>query len=135
MAFENTAYYNQSSNWENDVLYIGKHLIKAKYTLSGTYQIKEGTLCIGDSAFRGCDSLTSITIPDSVTSIGSAAFYNCWGLTSIVFEDTSVWYRTTSSTDWENMKGGTSTSVTNASDNATYLKSTYNSCYWYKLES
>ena len=31
---------------------------------------------IGDSAFRECDGLTSVTIPTSVTSIGSYAFYN-----------------------------------------------------------
>lgn len=30
--------------------------------------------CIGDSAFSECDSLTSVTIPDSVTSIGDGAF-------------------------------------------------------------
>ena len=29
-AFHNTGYYNDSSNWENDVLYIGKSLYKAK---------------------------------------------------------------------------------------------------------
>jgi hypothetical protein len=29
---------------------------------------------IGDSAFAGCSSLTSVTIPDSVTSIGVDAF-------------------------------------------------------------
>ncbi len=29
-AFANTAYYNNSSNWDNNVLYIGKHLIDAK---------------------------------------------------------------------------------------------------------
>ncbi len=29
---------------------------------------------IGDSAFRGCSGLTSVTIPDSVTSIGDYAF-------------------------------------------------------------
>ncbi|MCD8004935.1 MAG: S-layer homology domain-containing protein, partial [Oscillospiraceae bacterium] len=30
-----------------------------------------------------CTGLTSVTIPDSVTSIGSYAFYNCTGLTSV----------------------------------------------------
>ena len=30
-----------------------------------------------------CSSLTSIKIPDSVTSIGGSAFYSCTGLTSI----------------------------------------------------
>ena len=32
-----------------------------------------------------CSNLTSITIPDSVTSIGNYAFYNCNSLTSITF--------------------------------------------------
>ena len=30
---------------------------------------------IGDSAFSGCTSLTSVTIPDSVTIIGNETFY------------------------------------------------------------
>ena len=34
-------------------------------------------------AFYNCSSLTSITIPNSVTSIGYSAFYNCSSLTSI----------------------------------------------------
>ncbi|MBO7535914.1 MAG: leucine-rich repeat protein [Bacilli bacterium] len=42
---------------------------------------------IGDSAFSGCSSLKSITIPNSVTSIGNYAFYNCSSLTSITIPD------------------------------------------------
>ncbi|MBQ9783065.1 MAG: leucine-rich repeat protein, partial [Clostridia bacterium] len=82
-AFLNTGYYNAESNWENDVLYIGKFLIQSKIDLSGTYSIKNGTLCIGDYAFYLCGSLTSITIPDSVTSIGKVAFSGCDSLTSV----------------------------------------------------
>ncbi len=39
---------------------------------------------IGKDAFRYCDNLTSITIPNSVTSIGNSAFSGCENLTSII---------------------------------------------------
>lgn len=34
-------------------------------------------IAIGKDAFFDCSSLTSITIPESVTSIGEEAFYGC----------------------------------------------------------
>ena len=43
----------------------------------------EGVVDIGDGAFEGCDSLTSIYISKGVTSIGDWTFYNCHSLTSI----------------------------------------------------
>ena len=39
---------------------------------------------IGSSVFSGCSGLTSIEIPNSVTSIGGAAFYGCSGLVNVV---------------------------------------------------
>ncbi len=40
-------------------------------------------ICIGERAFWGCGSLTSVMIPNSVISIGAFAFEGCNGLTSI----------------------------------------------------
>ena len=42
----------------------------------------KGNYAIGE-AFRDNTSITSIVIPNSVTSIGGSAFYNCSGLTSV----------------------------------------------------
>ncbi len=85
-AFEDTAYYNNSSNWENDVLYIGKHLIKAKETISNSYNIKSGTRTIAYYAFYCCEELESVTIPNSVISIGRYAFCKC-GFTNLIIPD------------------------------------------------
>jgi len=38
---------------------------------------------IGASAFYGCSSLASVSIPEGVTSIGGDTFYDCSGLTSV----------------------------------------------------
>ena len=43
---------------------------------------------IGDYAFSGCSSLTSVSIPSRVTSIGTSAFQGCSSLTSIVLPST-----------------------------------------------
>ena len=42
---------------------------------------------IKNSAFYGCSNLTSIIVPNGVTTIGSHAFSNCSSLTSIVIPD------------------------------------------------
>ena len=82
-AFEGTNIYNDEANWENGVLYINNCLIGVKKSISGAYAINEGTRLIASSAFYGCSSLTSVTVPNSVTSIVSSAFYGCSSLTSV----------------------------------------------------
>ena len=50
--------------------------------------IPDSVTSIGEYAFLFCTGLTSVTIGNSVTSIGYAAFGNCSGLTSVTFEGT-----------------------------------------------
>ena len=65
-----------------NVISIGESAFKGCTSLTSV-TIGNSVTSIGRCAFDDCTSLTSITIPNSVTSIGNSAFYNCTSLTNI----------------------------------------------------
>ncbi len=73
-AFEDTAFYENTVNWENGSLYIGEYLIKVKEEVEGDYVVKAGTTLIADSAFAHCELITSLSLTNSLRYIGRSAF-------------------------------------------------------------
>ena len=84
-----TVTYRGTSPNEYFSEYSGNVVIPTTVTYSGTtYSVTS----IGDNAFRGCISLTNVTIPNSVTSIGGNPFSSCSGLTSISVQSGNTKY-------------------------------------------
>ena len=91
-------YYNITSGTTMEVTY-QEYRSSTNYQGLTTVTIPETITCngttysvtsIGDWAFYGCTSLTSVTIPTSVTSIEAGAFYCCFSLTSIILPNSVI---------------------------------------------
>lgn len=69
---------------------------------------------IGRYAFANCSALTSITIPDTVTSIGGFTFSGCFSLAEISFNGTvEQWNAVSKGTYWDSDTGDYTVYCTN----------------------
>ena len=66
---------------------IGYYAFRACYSLTSV-SIPSTVTTFGSSAVQNCYSLASITIPSGVTTIGSSAVQNCYSLTSVSIPST-----------------------------------------------
>ena len=81
-AFEDTPWFDFLS-W-SDALYLGNVLYRVDPSYDGVFDIDDGVVCIAGGAFEGCEDLTGVTIPSSVSTIGAYAFNECISLTGII---------------------------------------------------
>ena len=71
---------------------IGNYAFARHYAGLTSLAIPESVTSIGDQAFVGCASLTSLTIPSSVTRVGQHLFDFCPGLTGVFFRGNAPSY-------------------------------------------
>ena len=62
-------------------------LVQLTNTKFSVYAIHPDTKVLGGGVFQNCKNLTSIVIPNNVSTIGMAAFENCSKLTSVIIPD------------------------------------------------
>ena len=79
----------KGSCWDDyDQEYAGAVEIPSSVSYRDTiYTVME----IDDSAFRGCSTMNSITVPESIWIIGNGTFEGCDGLQEIHINDLSSW--------------------------------------------
>ena len=106
---------------ENDVYYVDRWAVGCD-GYATNISLRSDTVGIANSAFEDCSSLTSIIIPDSVTSIGWRAFKNYDSLTSVTFENPNGW-----SAD---VVAISAAALSDPATAAQYLRDTYDNCRW-----
>lgn len=87
-AFNNTFLANNEENYENGLLYIGKHLVKAKQDIEGRCRVKEDTRSISPYAFLNCGEVSSLVIHTNIKRIDGLAVLGCPKLKDVYYTGT-----------------------------------------------
>lgn len=85
--------------------------------------LPNGMTSIGNYAFKGCAGLVTITLPDGLTKIGNCAFMNCTALTNITIPSTVT------NINAQAFRGCTSLPSISIPEGVTYIQSSlFNGC-------
>ena len=93
----NTIYYNGdieswlNKDWHSRIMSSGRTLYINNVKTEGELTIPDGVTTIPSRAFA-YQNITSVIVPDSVTSIGDDAFVACTSLTSITVDENNTAY-------------------------------------------
>ena len=111
--------YNGAEITEYDIF---SYAFKGRTSLTSII-IPDSVTSIGEEAFCGCNLIKGITIPGSVTSIGDSAFSDCSSMTSIEIRD-----GVTSIADWAFDRCTSLTSITIPNSVTSIGKHAFNGC-------
>ena len=78
-----TAYIQDESNWEGNVLYVGTYAIEGRNAGEKEIFIRNGTTLLAQYCFSNMQKLERVWIPDSVKTISQCAFLGCKNLKNV----------------------------------------------------
>lgn len=84
-------WYGSFTKWEALIQYgiitvVGNTIVETeKDQVTGNLVLPEGIAVIGKEAFRGCQFLSELSLPDSLVIINEFAFFKCFRLENIHF--------------------------------------------------
>ena len=131
---DGTAYANNSENYENGVLYIGKYLIKTSSDFSTveTYTVKAGTKVIANRAFLyNTNKLTSLTLLEGVIRIGIRSFADSANLSKITLPESLLYVSENAFENTAYLNNYNNNKTNSEADGTLYLGTVLLSAKWF----
>ena len=83
-AFDNTAYFNDTLNWNSEMmLTLGQWVIRVGNRATDTVHVPEGIVGIANNAFLYCRYVEKVVLPSTLEIIGFGAFKDCFELDTL----------------------------------------------------